>query len=209
MDINRAQTAFFIGPRVNKLTGYNSLSYGRLMQYLRHYVYDTYYRRHIRSFVTGGEQGFDQLAFDAVHNNRIYYPEMNINNVLMLPFHGQDARWSDTGIFGRNEYRRMLEKATTIFYSHDGPCDSNPARLMAERNDAMLSMSSHCIGLWPDDDTWRDEYAPIYTADKYTADTLRKAMKVGCSIDIIRYKIDVVATIEKQMIVPLRVDKIA
>ena len=64
-------------------------------------------------FITGGRQGFEQLAFQAVERLKEQYD--GIENVVYIPFANQDNRWPETGLFSQTEYQDMLEKADAVY----------------------------------------------------------------------------------------------
>ena len=64
------------------------------------------------NFISGGAQGFDQLAFWAVNIIKARRPE--IQNIIYKPFNGQELRWAKTGLFSQHEYDLMLKKADQV-----------------------------------------------------------------------------------------------
>lgn len=68
-------------------------------------------------FITGGAQGFDQLVFWEIDKLKIIHN--NIINIVYIPFEGQEARWNDYGIFGKEKYNQMLEKADRVVICSD------------------------------------------------------------------------------------------
>lgn len=112
------KTACFTGPRPKNILGYaygyNPKSYEpfiiQLKDYLRH-LYDT---QNVTTFITGGAQGFDQIAFQAVE--LLKAERTGIKNVVYVPFKGQERQWKETGMFSQAEYHAMIEKADTVRY---------------------------------------------------------------------------------------------
>lgn len=68
---------------------------------------------YVARFITGGRQGFEQLAFQAVEHLKEQYS--GIENVVYIPFANQDNRWPETGLFSQSEYQGMLEKADAVY----------------------------------------------------------------------------------------------
>lgn len=130
-----------------------------------------------RRFITGGAQGFDQVAFDAVDTVRRMHPELGIQNVLYAPCKGQDAKWAEKGRFSKTAYKNMLNFATYVRYVHDRPYES-PKDLM-DRNHAMVEDASLCVALWPESENFRT------TMKSGTAECMRYAKKQGLKLEII------------------------
>ena len=103
-------TVCFTGRRPKDLCGYNADSYKTLVSAVLVILENLYQTQGVRRFITGGAQGFDQLAFWAVHNLRKNHPD--VENILYLPFRGQESRWLAKGPFSQDEYRLMQSMAT-------------------------------------------------------------------------------------------------
>lgn len=58
-------------------------------------------------FISGGAQGFDQLAFKAVNNLKQKYPD--IKNIVYIPFTGYDKQWNEYGLFTAKEFENELK----------------------------------------------------------------------------------------------------
>ena len=65
----------------------------------------------IKNYITGGAQGFDQLAFWAVNSLK---KEYDIQNIVYIPFQGQERLWKKTGMFGQKDYQKMLALADQV-----------------------------------------------------------------------------------------------
>lgn len=134
---------------------YDKRMYAALFGGLVAYV-DQLYQRGYRTFITGGAQGFDQLAFWAVNSVKTARPD--IRNELYVPMHGQESVWRDpAGTFGANEYRLMLEKADDVVYCEDlnglARYDNggrNAAMKLDARNRAMVDDADLCVALFKD-----------------------------------------------------------
>lgn len=179
---------FFTGKRPKDLVGYDPKGYGALIQYLAYYL-DTLVPEYGR-FISGGAQGFDQLAFKAVDSLKIRHAGMpyKISNELVLPFPGQEDLWGETGLFSKTDYRAMLRDADRIDYTVPAkPADRWAiAKALTDRNTDMLSRASMCIGIWPEGQpSWQNS-----AMKGGTADALRKADRAGIAMRVIKYRIE-------------------
>ena len=149
----------------------------KIYQHLVH-LYDEY---HIYRFISGGAQGFDQLAFQAVARLKQLHPD--VQNIVYVPFKHQESKWMNNGLFSQEEYRNMLSQADEIKICTPqlDPRTSNyglVARALYYRNECMCNDSSIVIGQYPDD-TW------INPATKGgTAACLRYASTIGIAMQI-------------------------
>lgn len=115
---------------------------------------------YVARFITGGRQGFEQLAFQAVEHLKEQYD--GIENVVYIPFANQDNRWPETGLFSQTEYQNMLEKADTV-YNCNPQIDVETASIWdlskAYRicKHMMIDASSNIIGQYTTN-AWRKPY---------------------------------------------------
>lgn len=115
---------------------------------------------YVARFITGGRQGFEQLAFQAVERLKEQYD--GIENVVYIPFANQDNRWPETGLFSQTEYQNMLEKADTV-YNCNPQIDVETASIWdlskAYRicKHMMIDASSNIIGQYTTN-AWRKPY---------------------------------------------------
>lgn len=131
------------------------------------------------TFITGGAQGFDQLAFWAVNNIKHGHPE--VQNIVYQPFVGQERRWATTGLFSQQEYNTMLRYADQVYV-----CDENVdvtkysevARALLYRNQCMVNDSSYVIGQFADQ-SYLDP-----NVKGGTAACLKYATQVGTTIEL-------------------------
>lgn len=174
----RQSTACFTGRRPKGLWGYKPErnEYGILKSIVKDKV-ASLVRRGYRRFITGGAQGFDQVAFLAVHEFKMRHPEIPVENVLYVPCREQDKKWAETGYFGKADYKQMLKLATDIVYVHYRPYES--AKDLMDRNHAMVDASSVCVALWPEGE---DFHAATRSG---TAECMRYAEQKGLSIEVI------------------------
>lgn len=103
-------------------------------------------------FITGGAQGFDQLAFWAVHSAKSGCKD--IVNDVYIPFIGQENRWAKTGIFSQKEYSQMLQLADHVYTCTENLDTSDyraTAKALMYRNECMVNASTIVIGQYIDD----------------------------------------------------------
>ena len=170
----------FTGRRPKDLCGYNWDSYKTfaydLMDYLEKLILEGY-----DTFITGGAQGFDQIAFWAVYKLQKKYPD--IKNILYVPFEGQENKWAEYGPFSKKEYASIRKLATsvnvlvkTVYQTSEyGKC-------LLSRNEHMVDDADAVIALYPDD-TWKT------AARGGTSYTMRYAHGTGKTILQIKYMI--------------------
>lgn len=149
--MEKRETMCFTGHRPNKLCGYDINAYtqfvNNLMEVLQTYV--TKYN--IKNFITGGAQGFDQLVFWAVHHLQHKHPEYKIQNIVFVPFTGQESKWSSTGLFSQTDYKNMLSVADRIVICNreiTNNSDFNTIRnALMNRNKMMVDESIRVMAL--------------------------------------------------------------
>lgn len=142
----------FTGRRPKDLFGYAShKAYMPLRARLEKAIEQFIDTEGVDTFISGGAQGVDQLAFWAVENVKKRRP--SIRNVVYVPFKGQERKWKTTGVFGQEEYDLMLMRADDIRYIGElDETNSNryeAVRLLFARNDAMLNDSLAVISVFP------------------------------------------------------------
>lgn len=171
-----SDTMAFTGRRPKDLCGYDTAYYRQFVTDLAEILY-FFYNNGVHRFISGGAQGFDQLAFWAVHRLKIKKGCADVENILYLPFRGQERRWAVTGCFSQKEYRQMTALADSVHVISD----SNSIRALFERNHAMVDDSGILLGLYPDN-SWR-------TAKGGTAECLRYAQSCKSSRPIDIYQL--------------------
>lgn len=176
------RTICFTGRRPKDLCGYDANGYKDLVAYVMTVLEDLYQNKGARRFITGGAQGFDQLAFWAVHNLRKKYAD--IENILYLPFDGQEKQWLKQGPFSQEEYTLMKSMSDRVKFTTEN-LDTNDyhavAKALYERNHQMVTASDAVIALYPDD-TWKDSKGG-------TAECMRYATKKQKPIIQIKYAV--------------------
>ena len=175
-------TCCFTGRRPKDLCGYKWGNYQEFMNTLINYL-DTLYSQNVRRFISGGAQGFDQMAFWAVDALRKKHPD--IENIVYVPFEGQEGRWMDgSDAFTRSEYYAMLKAATSVnvLIDKDHVNQYKVPKYLLDRNIAMVNDSDFVIALYPGDD-WT-------TNTGGTSHCMRYAKGKGKSIHQITYTIN-------------------
>lgn len=130
-------------------------------------------------FISGGAQGFDQLAFWAVHNAA--NKDTRIKNIVYIPFKGQERRWARIGLFSQKEYNQMLAHADEVKICTETVNPNNFSQITHDlmyRNKCMVNDSDYVMGQFADD-SWKD-----YRTKSGTADCLRYASKTGRTIKL-------------------------
>lgn len=176
-------TICFTGRRPNVLAGYDDIDkYAKFIDYLadllESYVTDD------TTFITGGAQGFDQLAFWAADIVKARVNKFSVRNVVYVPHKRQPVIWrSEDGLFGKANYRKMIAKADFVKYLRGDIYDKHEiCEALIARNHAMVSDSNYIIALYPDD-SWR-------SASGGTSECMRYAHNRGKLIKQITYTIN-------------------
>lgn len=189
---HKSYTACFTGGRPKSLYDENPYStshikdYEHIIQKVFECIDNLYDEYHIYRYISGGAQGFDQLAFQAVTMLKEKHPD--VENIVYVPFHNQDSRWLDKGLFSKTAYRDMLSKADEIFVCQPN-LETNKvpfpviAKALMYRNECMCNDSSVCIGQYPNN-TW------MYQSTKSgTAACLRYATSIGIATKIYDFRL--------------------
>ena len=175
-------TIAFTGRRPKDLCGYNYNSYRTFVKQLTG-ILDNLNQQGYSRFVSGGAQGFDQLAFWAVNCLKREHTDRRIDNVVYVPFRGQENRWAKTGDFSQADYQKMLRFATETIYLSEGLTDYGQiVNALHSRNHAMIDDCDLLVALYPSDD--------FMTSKGGTAEAMRYARSVSKPILQIRYTIN-------------------
>ena len=149
--MEKRETVCFTGHRANKLCGYNINKYTDFVDQLVIALEDYTLDHNITNFITGGAQGFDQLAYWAVNILKRKRPYLKIQNIVCIPFKGQESKWADTGLFSKTDYNNMLSCADRIIICNKEITDKSNYSLIVkalmERNELMVDSSSRVITL--------------------------------------------------------------
>lgn len=174
-----SKTICFTGRRAKELGGYIKSNYSTFIDELVNIL-----KSHVTediTFISGGAQGFDQLAFWAVDKMIAdYNGNHKIENVVYVPFKGQEKAWLENGLFSQNEYKNMLSNATNVVYLNDVLTDRNAiVQALYDRNHSMVNDADIVIALYADDD-WN-------TAKGGTAECMRYAKRNNKTIIQLKY----------------------
>lgn len=158
----------FTGKRPQALCGYQQSLYVDFVANLTATL-NLFYERGYDTFISGGAQGFDQLAFWAVHNLKKQHPD--VKNIVYVPNKTQADKWLTDGLFGQKEYKLMLSLAdeVRIVNPKTGLNKRESIASLFERNHAMVDDADCVIALYPDD-TWESSTGG-------TAETMRYAVE--------------------------------
>lgn len=152
----KMNTACFTGGRPKSLYPINpygqQLNYDRMVDNVVQYLITLYQEKNIYRYISGGAQGFDQIAFEAVEKLKQQYPD--VQNIVYIPFQKQDARWSAKGVFSKEKYAQMLSLADEIKVCSPLNVDTATfpeiTKALMHRNACMCNDSSICIGQYAD-----------------------------------------------------------
>lgn len=141
----------FTGRRPKDLLGYDKKSYVPMVDALKRDIAALHQNYGFSRFISGGAQGFDQLAFWAV--NALKRDQgLNIKNIVYVPFKEQECMWKQQGLFSQTEYGLMLSLADEVIIIADINRSDKRAivKAMHDRNHAMVDASNLVFGLYPD-----------------------------------------------------------
>lgn len=175
------KTICFTGRRPKDLCGYNWDNYKQFGHDLTEYLDTLYTFYGVRRFISGGAQGFDQIAFWAVFKLSKRHPD--IENIVYVPFEGQENKWAENGPFSKSEYASLRKAATaTKVLVENVYQTSEYAKCLLSRNEHMVDDSDAVVALYPDD-SWET------TTRGGTSYTMRYAYGTGKTILQIKYEI--------------------
>lgn len=138
----------FTGRRPKNLCGYSHNPYVNFTQDLVKSL-EELYTNGVRTFISGGAQGFDQLAFWAVEIFKRQHED--VQNIVYVPFRGQENRWKEDGAFGQSEYNKMLKTADEVVYLQEKLSNYKEiAAALTDRNKKMVDASDIVVALYPD-----------------------------------------------------------
>lgn len=108
------------------------------------------------TFLTGGAEGFDWLAFDVVSELKSEYP--NIKNILCIPYNQFDNKFQNKMAL---KFEMMLLHADEVIYVDEiRGYNNNPFNVgkpskhkLFKRNDFLVDYSSFIIGCWDGSDS--------------------------------------------------------
>lgn len=172
-------TLCFTGRRPKDLCGYDTAKYKEFVTNLADLLYEEFYiRLSVRRFITGGAQGFDQMAFWAVERMIKQHDCYDTQNIVFIPFEGQELRWADSGLFSKAEYWMMIKNADQIVVVSD----INDIGSMFTRNHTMCDNADYCLALYPDD-SWSHNKGGTSECMRYAVNSRAKLFRLGYMID--------------------------
>lgn len=141
-------TICFTGPRPAELFGYSFpekyLPIARKLQE----ILIPFVENGTKRFISGGAQGFDQLAFWVVNEIRAKRSHPELENVIYLPYNSQPNMWKTDGLFGQKEFNRARSRATEVQVINPNPNNRFQAiEYLYKRNHMMVDNSDLVIAL--------------------------------------------------------------
>lgn len=174
VELATGKTIFFTGRRPNNLYGYDNATRPKYQEIVdsTYSLIESLFKEGYTTFISGGAQGFDQLAFWAVNRLKKNYPEADIKNIVYVPCDNQSSKWAESGLFSQKEYDAMINHADeVVMIGHE-----YTRRSMIERDAAMVESSDLGIALFPSYEDWR-------TAEHSgTAITMKMAERKGIKL---------------------------
>lgn len=161
-------TICFTGRRPKDLCGYNREAYADFMKQLKQFLKQFLNHDEIR-FISGGAQGFDQLAFWTVNELKTE-TNKSISNDVFIPFTTYQKQWPEDSPFGQNDFKQMLQTSDSIYYVVQKNLTDYPTivKALMQRNQEMIDASDMVIALYPDE-TWKTSKGGTAAAMKYAS----------------------------------------
>lgn len=173
----------FTGRRLKDLCGYEKSKYDGFVRELTDIIYNEFYmKRNVRRFVTGGAQGFDQMAFWAIERMKKMYHLKDVENIVYVPFEGQESRWAKKGVFSQAEYWQMIMHADRVFVI----CEESNINALFIRNEVMCDSTDLVLALYPDEG-WRNAKGGTASCMRYAINHMLM-FRLGYSVDKIGLK---------------------
>lgn len=151
--VENIYTVCFTGPRPVKLFGYKDKTKYYPIYTALTKIIKALYNKGVRKFISGGAQGFDQIAFWTVDTIKQIHPD--IQNIVYIPYEHQMEKWLKYGMFGQEEYKQMLQKADlvinvseTLLPNINTTTRYGSIKALMTRNEAMVNDSNFVIGLY-------------------------------------------------------------
>ena len=157
------------GHRASALCGYQREAYRQAVDDLEA-LFASYYQKGYRTFITGGAQGMDQLAFWALANLRKKYSDIRLP--VYVPFSDFGRRWAKTGLFSQSEFSLMCETAdeVAVLVPEENLDKKIAISALFARNAKMVEDADLVVGFLNED--------PFETSGG-TASTMRLAIRLG------------------------------
>lgn len=181
-DPGRDMAVAFTGPRPKSLCGYDRNAYRPFVESLAD-IMQGLYRQGYRKFITGGAQGFDQLAFWAAYRLKREHGDVGV--YVYAPFPGQDSVWPKEGCFAQGDYRKMLAAADGVEYvmDHEPINSSSAIHALFERNEMMVDDAGLVIALCNNDSWYTEQHGGTEKCMQYAHNKKRpmRRLKYGTS----------------------------
>lgn len=160
------KTICFTGPKPKKLCGYNHNNYKNFVKQLTSHILNCHNKGYTH-FISGGAQGFDQLAFWAVHQAKQIHPD--IQNILYKPFINYGNKWAEQGPFSKNEYILISQFADSVkIITPSVLFDKNEIiKALLQRNKTMID-DSDCVMTLSNTDDIKYNYGGTSHGMQYT-----------------------------------------
>lgn len=150
-DITDGKVLMFTGHRYKKLYGSNlndkEGKYYELRRAIREFVEKLVLEKNVRCFITGGALGLDTIAFFVGEDIKRRYPELNIKNILAIPYKEQDSQWKPED---KERYERIKSWADLIINVSELK-EYNAFSIndkLQKRNEFMVDNGDFAFGLW-------------------------------------------------------------
>lgn len=193
---DECNTLCFTGRRPKDLCGYDKIKYQIFVDDLVKLLYKEFYvKQGVRRFISGGAQGFDQMAFWAVDKMKKAYKCNDIQNIVFVPFEGQEVRWSKRGLFSQAEYWMMIKNADMVVVV----CDNNSIESLFTRNHVMCNHSAICLGLYPDDH-WKTSKGGTAECLRYAVNNCPNTIRLEYEIDRMGLHMETLHSIDRRKI---------
>lgn len=133
-------TIAFWGKEPSDLFGYDRILYKNMRRsvqdLIEHMTLDR--SRHVKVLVNGA-QGAGQIAFWAAEAaKRRGCP---VSTELIQPWEGWDQGWAEDSAFGRNEYRSILSKASTVVNVGEPVSETEKVALIRQSYEKLVNFS--------------------------------------------------------------------
>ena len=141
----------FTGHRYKKLYGSNLNDdegrYYTLRRAIRVFVEKLVLEKGVRTFISGGALGLDTVAFFVGCDIKRKYPELNIKNILAIPYKEQDFYWKEDD---KKRYNKMKSWADLIINVSelDKYFAFSTNDKLQKRNEFMVDNGDFAFGLW-------------------------------------------------------------
>lgn len=152
----KENSCMFTGHRPERLYGYDlgDKKYQVLAQTLLKKLRYLVKEQNVRKFYSGGALGLDMVAFFTVEKLKKEYSDLNILNILVVPYEEQSSNWNDQD---KERYHRIKKMADEIVYvdtikeyqvKGDTPIGLFSKIKLQKRNEYMVDQTNYAIAVW-------------------------------------------------------------